>query len=201
MVKIKNYIYFIIGSGGHYYIQKNFNLKMNIDHTNEYTPNNVHDIVCVECEDDKKYINYDIFVTSCTHPSLLWKKNEIEIKNFFCIVCNSLECYIWCNFLWLAKKYSKEPIKYESNFITYTTKYNGFKEQYEEYKKEISRIKTFGIKNKFIDYDEYFFTNADEQTIKYSINNINIMKKFCKMIDDRKKIEYIINHYEKLLNE
>lgn len=200
MVKIKNYIYFIIGSGGHYYIQKNFNLKMNIDHTNEYTSNN-HDIICVECEDDKKYITYNNFVTSCTHPSLLWTKNEIEIKNFFCIVCNSLECYIWCNFLWLAKKYSKEPIEYESDFITYTTKYDGFKEQYEEYKNEVSRIKTFGIKNKFIDYDKYFFTNADEQTIKYSKNNINIMKKFCKMIDDRKKIEYIINHYEKLLNE
>ena len=181
MVKVENYIFFIIGSGGHFFLMRELKLDMTRDSLNEFTPE-VSNIVCVECEDDKKYINHDNFVTSCTLPSLLWKKNEIEIKNFFCIVCNSLECYIWCNFLWLAKKYSKEPIEYESVFLTYTTKYDGFKEQYEEYKKEISRIKTFGIKNKFIDYDEYFFTNADEQTIKYSINNINIMIKFLDML-------------------
>ena len=38
MVKIKNYIYFIRGAGGHYFLNRELNIKMSCDHLNEYTP-------------------------------------------------------------------------------------------------------------------------------------------------------------------
>ncbi len=216
MVKIKNYIYFIRGAGGHYFLNRELNIKMSCDHLNEYTPNDSQNkIITVEQEKDVNYVlKFDDYekmegvyfystshLSSCTNPKSLWKSNQIEVENFYCIICNNLECYIWCNLLWLSKKYLKEPKEYDEDFIGITNlSISNWSQEYKKYKKELLELKSFGKFYKEVNYDDYFFNTTEQEILEYSRKNLTIVKKFLDFcVPDNLLLNENLQYYEKLL--
>jgi hypothetical protein len=216
MVKIKNYIYFIRGAGGHYFLNRELNIKMSCDHLNEYTPSDLQNkIITVEQEKDVNYVlKFDDYETmdeayfystshlsSCTNPKSLWKSNQIEVENFYCIICNNLECYIWCNLLWLSKKYLKEPKEYHEDFIGITNlSISNWSQEYKKYKKELLKLKSFGKFYKEVNYDDYFFNTTEQEILEYSNKNLKVVKKFLDFcVPDNLLLNKNLQYYEKLL--
>jgi hypothetical protein len=239
MVKIKNYIYFIRGAGGHYFLERELNIKMKCDSLNEYTPSDSQNkVITVEQKKDIDGASFeDATITSCTNPKSiwfkyddyekndatyfystshlsswrgnnsvtnpksLWKSNQIEVENFYCIICNSLECYIWCNLLWLSKKYLKEPKEYNEDFIgIINLSISNWSEEYKRYKKGLLEVKSFGKFFKKINYDDYFFNTTEQEILEYSRKNLTIVKKFLDFcVPDNLLLNENLQYYEKLL--
>ena len=195
MVEVENYIYFIAGSCGHFFLMRELKLDMSRDSLNEFLPK-VSNIVCVEVEEDLVNVKKHSVITSCTNPCDIYPNEKIKVENLYSIICDDFNSYVWSHLLYLAKKYLKYPDKFEHEFDWINNEHN-FLKGYFDYKSKLKYLNTFA-KNYFpYNYNTYFLNSQDKDLKYYHEQNIPLVKKIVMLLDNKKRFEKVIDFYDK----
>jgi len=195
MVEVENYIYFIAGSGGHFFLMRELKLDMSRDSLNEFLPE-VSNIVCVEVEEDLVNVKKHSVITSCTNPCDIYLNEKIKVENLYSIICDDFNSYVWSHLLYLGKKYLKYPNEFEHEFDWINNEHN-FEKGYLDYKSKLKYLNTFA-KNYFpYNYNTYFLNSQDKDLKYYHEQNIPLVKKIVMLLDNKKRFEKVIDFYDK----